>query len=233
MIMLLPPPWCAPECTPTWPTVWSRVTGRRPLASTVTTEDIGQAVAPLFSRQSGEDERVGEGRHFTQGVSSPSDDDDDHRHPMRGRLCDQRELLGSEAEIGGIAELAGGVSPGQPTPAPDENDRGVGALHLVDDLDQPSKCLQGRGGRVLRGELPEFVPHRRQRRLLLLQFEMRREVVVAQKEAWIIRARTENRDACAGCKRQDAIVGEEHDGSRGRPPRQGPILQRVEQSRCR
>ena len=134
----------------------------------VTAKDIGQAVAPLFSRQPGEDECVGQRRHFAQGVSPPTDHDDHHRHPMRGRLRDQRELLGSEAEVSGVAELAGSVGTGQSTPAADEDDRSVGAPHFVDDVDSLAECLQRRGGRVLRGELPELVPYRRQRRLLLL-----------------------------------------------------------------
>ena len=91
--------------------------------------------------------------HFVKRVSPATDHDDNDRHACGGRLGDEGELLGREPEVGGIAELAGGVRTGQAAPASDEDDRYVGLLHLVDDLDPLPECLQRGRRRVLRGEL--------------------------------------------------------------------------------
>ena len=157
-----------------------------------------------------------------------ADHDDDHRHSSCGRLGDERELLGRQPEVGGVAELAGGVCTSKPAPAPDEDDRDVGLFHFVNDVDSLAERLQGCRRRVLRRELPEFAAHRRQSGLLLLQFEMRGEVIVAQEQPRIVRARSEYGHPCAGPEGQDAIVGEEHDGGCGGPPGQRSVLRRVE-----
>ena len=60
---------------------------------------------------------------------------------------------------------------------------------------------------------------------------MRGKVVVTQQPAWIVRTLSENSNAGSGLERQDPVVGQEHDRSRGGLPRQRAVLDRVEYGR--
>ncbi len=134
------------------------------------------------------------------------------------------ELLGRQPEVARVAELPGGVLLRHAAAAADEDDRNVGAVHVVHDLVALRQRLAGR-----RHPPRDAAEVRRCDHLLddLVGADVDGAAgvgVVAVEPARVRRRRAEHRDPRSRLERQRPVVGQQHDRPGRGPTGQGEVL---------
>ena len=98
-------------------------------------EHVDETAGSLVAREPRHHERGGVRHDLGERVRPPADHDDDGGDARRRGRLDEGQLVGGQPEVARVAELAGRVLLRHAAPAADEDDRDVGAVHVVHDLE--------------------------------------------------------------------------------------------------